>query len=110
MKVVFQDEIDYRNGLITGVSFWVGVGFQNGVVFPEFVSVFAGGFLQNGMIAGGLAAIVMTAFVELMKPRPSRIEVKFDTSSFGEIRDFISTFATGSGWDEVMADPPECRR
>ena len=103
MKVILQDGIDYRNGLIAGVSFWIGVGFQNGVIFPGFVSNFVGGLLQNGMMAGGLAAIAMTAFVELTKPRPSRIEVGFEISSLNEIRKFIGAFATRNGWDEAMA-------
>jgi len=55
------------------------------------------------MMAGGLAAIAMTAFVELTKPRPSRIEVGFEISSLNEIRKFIGAFATRNGWDEAMA-------
>ena len=103
MKVILQDGINYRNGLIAGVSFWIGVGFQNGVIFPGLVSSFVGGLLQNGMMAGGLAAIAMTAFVELTKSRPSRIEVGFDISSLNEIRTFIGAFAARNGWDEAMA-------
>ena len=56
MRIVIQDGIDYRKGLIAGVSFWIGVGFQNGVVFPEHVSGIAGGLLENGMTAGGMTA------------------------------------------------------
>ena len=48
MKIVVQDGIDYRKGLIVGVAFWIGVGFQNGLIFPEHVSEVAGGLLQNG--------------------------------------------------------------
>ena len=103
MKMILRDGIDYRDGLIAGVSFWIGVGFQNGVIFPGILSDFMGGLLQNGMMAGGIAAIAMTTFVELMKPRPSRIEVRFDISSFNEIRKFIGAFAARSGWDEAMA-------
>ena len=39
-----------------------GWGFQNGVIFPEYFSEFAGGLLQNGMTAGGLVATPMTLF------------------------------------------------
>ena len=53
MKMVIQDGIDYRKGLVVGVSFWAGVGFQSGVIFPEYFAEFAGGLLQNGMTAGG---------------------------------------------------------
>ena len=31
MRIVVQDGIDYRKGLVAGVAFWVGVGFQNDV-------------------------------------------------------------------------------
>ncbi|MCY3877793.1 MAG: hypothetical protein OXF74_01280 [Rhodobacteraceae bacterium] len=47
MKIVVQDGINYRKGLIAGVAFWVGVGFQNGAVFPEYVTALAGPHLQN---------------------------------------------------------------
>ena len=49
-----QDGMDLRKGVIVGVSFWLGVGVQNGAIFPEFVSEFAGGFFSNGITAGGL--------------------------------------------------------
>ena len=104
MRMVVQDGLDYRKGLIAGVAFWVGVGFQNGVVFPEYVSEFAGGHLGNGMVAGGLVAIVMTLFVELTKPRRSRIEVEFDLSALERIREFLGAFASRGGWDTAMAE------
>ena len=75
MKIVIQDGVDYRKGLIVGVSFWAGVGFQSGVIFPEIFAGFAGGILQNGMTAGGLVALLLTLFVEAAKPRPKRIEI-----------------------------------
>ena len=74
MKLVVQDGIDYRKGLVVGVSFWIGVGFQNDAIFPELVAGFAGGLLQNGMTAGGLTAMVMTLFMELTSPRRYRLE------------------------------------
>ena len=35
MNLVVQDGIDYRKGLVCGVAFWMGVGFQNGMIFPR---------------------------------------------------------------------------
>ena len=29
-RIVLQDGMDYRKATVVGVSFWVGVGFQNG--------------------------------------------------------------------------------
>lgn len=103
MKVVLQDELDYRTGLVVGVSFWTGVGFQNGVIFPEYFADLAGGLLQNGMTAGGLVAILMTLFVELAASRPSRIEVELGTEALPKIREFFAAFASRGGWGKAMA-------
>ena len=103
MRIVVQDGIDHRNGLIAGVSFWIGVGLQSGVIFPEYFSEFAGGLLQNGMTGGGLVAILLTLFVELTEPRRRRIEVEFDTSALPTIREFLADFASAGGWDAAMA-------
>ena len=104
MKMIVQDGLDYRKGLVAGVGFWIGAGFESGAVFPELVSGFAGGFLQNGMIAGGVAAIAMTLFVELTKPRRSRLELAFDRSALQKVRAFVGAFAARNGWDGEMAD------
>ena len=104
MRVVFQDGIDYRKGLVCGVAFWIGVGFQNGVIFPEYFSEFAGGLLQNGMTAGGLTALLMTLFVELTEARRSRLQIPFDVSALPQISEFLRAFASRMGWDTAMAD------
>ena len=103
MKVVVQDGLDYRKGLVAGVAFWVGVGFQNGVIFPGYFSEFSGALLKNGMTAGGLAAILMTLFLEAAEPRRARIETTLDTAALPKIRAFLDAFASRSGWDETMA-------
>lgn len=103
MRMVVHDGIDYRKGLVAGVAFWAGVGFQNGVIYPEYFSTFAGGLLNNGMTAGGLVAMIMTLFIELTEPRRSRLEVAFEISALPKIRGFLDEFASASGWDEAMA-------
>ena len=104
MKIVIQDGLDYRKGLVVGVAFWVGIGFQTGMVFPQHVAEFAGGLFRNGMTVGGLVAILMTVFVEMTKPRRSRTEVEFDLAALPRIREFLGVFASGAGWGPAMAD------
>ena len=104
IKIVIQDEIDYRKGMVVGISFLVGVGFQSGMIFPEYISEFAGGLLRNGMNAGGITAILLTLFLELTRPRHSRIEMACDISALSEIRDFLGAFASRNGWDTTMAN------
>ncbi len=103
IKIVIQDGIDYRKGLIVGVSFWIGIGFQNDMIFPAQVAEFAGGLLSNGVTSGGMAVILLSAFVEMTRPRPSRIEAAFDLSVLPAIRDFLAGFAFRNGWGAAMA-------
>ena len=104
VSVAMQGGMDYRKGLIVGVSFWVGVGFQNDMVFPEQVAELAGGLFRNGMTTGGLTAILMTLFVEWTRPRRSRIEIEFALSALPKVRYFLGSFATRNGWDFEMLD------
>ena len=104
MKIVLQDGLGYREGMVVGIAFLTGVSFQYGMIFPEQISQFAGGLLENGMNAGGLAAIVMTFFLRVTDPRPSRIETRLDPSELPRIRDLLSDFSARSGWGGEMAD------
>ncbi len=104
IKIIVQDGIDRRNGMIAGVAFFTGIGFQGGMIFPEYISEFAGGLLENGMTAGGFVAILMTLFVELTAPRRSRIEISFDLSDLPKISHFLRAFASRNNWDAATAD------
>ena len=102
MKEVAQSGADYRTGLIAGVSFWTGAGFQAGMVFPEFFSEFAGGLLENGMTAGGLTAILLTALTELTGPRGSRFRGWLDRDELPRLNEFLGAFAARGGWGADM--------
>ena len=104
VKIVVQDGLDYRKGLVVGFAFWVGVGFQFDLVFPEQVSVFAGGLFANGMTSGGLVAILMTLSMELAKPRRSRMEAELGLSALPDIKEFTGAFASRECWTPAMAD------
>ncbi|MCY4228418.1 MAG: hypothetical protein OXF20_12175 [Gammaproteobacteria bacterium] len=102
MKIIIQDGVDYRKGLIAGFSFWIGVGCQHNVIFPELIGEFAGGMLQNGMTAGGLAAILISMFVELTEPKRQRIELNLDVSELPKVNEFLGEFASKCGWNPEM--------
>ena len=104
IKTIGQDGIDHRKGIIVGSAFWVGIGFQNSLIFPEFFSEFLGGMLQNGIVAGGFCAILLTFIAELTVKRPSRITVPFTPTSLPQIGEFLSDFSLRNGWENWMTD------
>ena len=104
IKIIVQDGLDYHKGMIAGISFLVGVAFHYEMIFPDSISEFAGGLLQNGMNAGGFTAILMTLFMALTEPRRSRVETVFSPSALPQIREFLRAFASNNGWDSAMTD------
>ena len=103
MRVVVEDGVDYRKGIVAGVGFWIGLGFQNGLIFADQLGAWSG-LLENGMTAGGLAAIVMTLFLELTRPRPHRLRTALSTGAWPSIDKFLTGFAAARGWSEAMTD------
>ena len=104
MKIVIQDGVDYRKTIVVGVSFWVGAGFQNDLIFANYLSDWVRGLLGNGMTAGGLTAILLTVFLNLTSPRRRRIETDMDMSALDRIKEFLGGFASGKGWSAEAAD------
>ena len=104
MRMVVQHGSDHRSSLVCGAAFWVGVSVQYGWIFPESVSQFAGGIVRNGVLAGGLTAIILTLFVVFAGARRRRMQTELDLSVLPRLRKFVNAFASRSGWDEAMAN------
>ncbi len=101
MKIVVADGLDHRKAAVVGLSFWIGVGFQDKVIFADLLGGTWGTLLGNGMTAGGMAAIALTAFMELTAPRRRRLEVELAAASLPEIDAFLEERASRAGWGET---------
>ncbi|MXZ18573.1 MAG: hypothetical protein F4069_06920 [Rhodothermaceae bacterium] len=104
VQMIVQDGLDYQKSLIAGVSFWLGLGFQSRLIFPDVASEFAGGLLNNGMTAGGIIAILMTLFMKMAESRPKRLSVELDLSALTPLMTFLDEFATRQKWGQQMKD------
>ena len=102
MKVVVEDGTDYRKSAVAGVAFWIGTGFQNQLIFPDAFSTWWGQLLGNGMTSGGLAAILMTLFLELSRPRRRRIRTRLNVDAYPTIDEFLIEFSNSRGWSTAM--------
>ena len=98
MRIVVQGGVDYRKATIAGVAFWIGVGFQNKLIFAEQFGEWWGALLGNGMTAGGLTAILLTVFMELTGPRRKRLETVLGVDALPRVETFLREFASRRGW------------
>ncbi|MCE2526144.1 MAG: hypothetical protein J4G00_01205 [Actinomycetia bacterium] len=100
MKIIVQDGVDHRKATVVGVSFWMGVGFQNQWIFPDLLGEgFLGVLFGNGMTSGAIVAIVMVVFMEATGPRRKRLELVLDWDALPRMGEFLRNFAAGSGWN-----------
>ena len=105
MRIVVRDGTDHRKVIVVGLSFWLGVGFQNGAIFPDQVGDgFAAALLGNGMTAGAISAIVMMAFIELTGGRGNRLRTNLDESCFPEVEKFLRRVAERGGRGQVTTE------
>lgn len=102
MRMVTTDGLDYEKGLIVCLSFWIGLGFQNGAIFPEHLPEWSRGVLDNGMAAGGLVAVALT-FLVALKARRRRAMLQPTMASVSVLDDILSSSAARAGWDAAAA-------
>ena len=104
IRTVVQDGLDPQRGLVVGVALALGVALGNGSVFRGVLGETWSASLGNGMTVGVLAAILMTAFLELTGPRRRRLEAELDTSALPRIDALLRELAGRMQWDRASVD------
>ena len=104
MKMIVADGLDVQRTLVVALSFWIGVGCEYGLIFPEIIPHLVGGLMSSGLTAGGLAAIALSAVFELTAARRRRLETELGVGALPAIRTFLTGFAANNGWGEATAE------
>ncbi len=103
MKILLQDGLDYRKGLIVGVAFWIGIAFQLDWIYPEYFQGAWAELLGNGMTVGGFTVILLSVFAEVAAGRPDRLRTDLTRDSWSEIDGFLVKFAERKRWGRKMS-------
>ena len=98
------DGLDSRNVAITGLAFWIGVGAQNQVIFPDSLSGVWSTLFSSGLTVGATTAILLTLFLELTRPRRRRMDVELEVSAQPKIDAFLVDLASRMGWNDASRD------
>ncbi len=100
MKILLQEGLDYRNGLVVGVAFWMGIAFQFDWIYPEYFQGAWAELLGNGMTVGGFTVILLTILGT--GGRRARLRTRLSDDTWSEVDAFLVKFAARNGWDEDM--------
>ena len=104
LRLAVASGLDYRKSAIVGISFWVGVGFQNGWIFPELLVGRWALLLGNGMTAGGIMAIILSLILE-PPGRWRRRTLVLDRAAVTAVDQFVVDLASRRGWSERAMNP-----
>ena len=100
LKMVVKDGLDYRKGIIVGVSFWVGVGFQQEAIFADQLGEWWGSLLGNGMTTGGLTAMLLTGLLQVIGSKRRTIETTLNAKAFPAVDALMQSYAKRHAWHE----------
>ena len=103
VRLVTTGGFGYERGLIVCISFWVGLGFQYGAIFPDHLPDWPRGILDNGMAAGGIVAMILTLLASL-KQRAHRDVLEPSVRSLPKLRAALDRAAERAGWDELAVN------
>ncbi len=104
MRILFQDGLDYRKGVIVGLAFWIGSALQLDWIFPEYFQGSWSKLLGNGMTVGGFTVMFLSLLVELTASRRQRLKTILNVDTYPKIDAFLSGFASRRGYNAEMTD------
>ena len=104
MRLLFEGGLSYENGFVACLAFWLGIGFQNRLIFPDHLPEWAHSLLDNGMTSGCLVALLLTGVLALKNRSQGHVTIKAAMSGIRPLHAFLEEFATKAGWDRPAID------
>lgn len=99
LRLVTEGGLSYENGLVVCLSFWLGMGFQNQMIFPDHLPPAVRTLVDNGMTSGGIIAILLTMLVSLKNRSALSVQIQPSTKSLPVLHELVQKQATRLGWD-----------
>ena len=104
VMVVTEDGLTLDKSLIIGLSLWLGIGFQDKAIFQAHLPEWAVSLLGNGMTAGALVALGLTALLGLKRGQGKRLRVPLATASLPACMAFVREAAGSAGWSRAARE------
>lgn len=104
LRTVARGGLDAQTALIVGLGFAIGVGFEQYDVFAGIVDPPWSLLLGNGITAGAVTAIGLTAFLNLTKQKRQRLEARLDIADLPRIDAFLQAVAASMRWSDASTE------
>jgi NCS2 family nucleobase:cation symporter-2/xanthine permease XanP len=104
LSMVSEGGLTYENGIVVCLSFWLGMGFQNQLVFPDHLPQWAHTLLDSGMTSGSFVAVLLTLVLAIKNRSQDRVTLQASVAAIPELQTFLARLATTVGWDKTASD------
>jgi NCS2 family nucleobase:cation symporter-2/xanthine permease XanP len=104
LRLATGEGLTYENGFVVCLSFWLGLAFQNQLVFPDHMPAWAHTLLDNGMTSGSLTAVLLTLMLAAKNRTRDEIELEASPAAIPELQVFLARLAGKHGWDKAASD------
>ena len=96
--------VNYQIGVVIGVSFCVGLMMQTGQFFPEVLPRAFEPVMTNGLVMGGLTAVVLNFAFQALRGRRASLRVEPDPAQVSTLNTFIEEQASSLGLSPSQAN------
>lgn len=94
VQLTMSAGMNYQTGVVVGVSFCVGLMMQTGDFFPDLFPKTFEPAMTNGLVMGGLTAVLLSAAFQMVPKRHATIRLKPDPDNLTTLSKFIEDQST----------------
>ena len=104
IRTVLQDGLNQQKALIVGLSLSVGVGLQSHNILADALGSPWGVAFGNSIVLGVLAAVLMSAALDMTGFRRRRVEADLDASALPAVEKFLRELGAKLGWNQASVE------
>ena len=101
IRTVLQDGFNQQKAIIVGVSLSIGIGLQTQNILAVSLGSPWGVAFGNSVVVSILAAVLMSAILQITGSRRRRLETELDISALPDIEEFLSGLGSRIGWSRA---------
>ena len=98
IRLIMSEGMSFDNGIVFGLSLWLGIGFQNQQLFNGLMPDALASLLNNGMTAGGISAVLLSALISLKNKRQSKTKIPLKPEGISPCLAFVNDKARDADW------------
>ena len=103
-RSLFQDGFNRQKAAVAGFSLSIAIGLQSRNILSEALGSPWDAAFGSSVVAGVLAAVLMSAVLDMTVSRRRRMEAELDMSALPNIDNFLRDLGARMGWNQTSIE------